>query len=314
VRCRKCRQRAIIELPRHHAAFCHPHFLEYFRHQVERAIRRQGMFTHQDRILVAVSGGKDSLGLWDILLEMGYAATGLHIHLGIGEYSDLSYEKTLRFAREREAPLITVNLRETYGMGVPELSRALRRVPCSGCGLSKRYIINREAQERGFTVVATGHNLDDEAATLLGNVLHWQMGYLARQAPVLPAGEGLVKRVKPLYTLTERETAAYALLRRIDYVEEECPHAQGARSLLYKEALNLLEDRSPGAKHNFLLQFLEKARPLFHPQAEEAALRPCSLCGLPTTGEVCAFCRLWQQARRRASREERPPVRQATSG
>jgi uncharacterized protein (TIGR00269 family) len=291
-----------VELRRHHAAFCSAHFLDYFQNQAVRAIHHLRMFTHEDRILVAVSGGKDSLSLWDILHRLAYQTTGLHIHLGIGDYSDASREKTAAFARERGLPLIEVDLRRDYGLGVPELARCLRRVPCSGCGLSKRYIMNRVALEKGFTVLATGHNLDDEAATLLGNVLHWQTEYLARQSPVLESTHPkLVKRVKPFYMLTERETASYALLRGIDYIPDECPHAQGALSLLYKDALDRIELESPGAKQQFVAGFLEKMRPSLR-EAEEVALQECAACGQPTTTEVCAFCRMWHQALRRRDR------------
>lgn len=306
MRCVKCGEKAIMELPRHNSAFCKPHYLEYFENQVERAIRRHRMFERDDRILVGVSGGKDSLSLWHVLARMGYKAAGLHIHLGIGEYSSASYEKALRFSREHGLELFTVDLAERYGMNVTELSRTLRRAPCSGCGLSKRYLLNREAYERGFDAVATGHNMDDETATLLGNILHWQIGYLARQSPVLPGtGERLAKRVKPLYTLTERETAAYAVLHGIDYIVEECPNARKAKSLLYKDVLARIEAESPGAKQRFLTHFLEDAQPRLQVGADDHVLRECVLCGQPTTAELCAFCRMWQQASERAEKRRR---------
>jgi tRNA(Ile)-lysidine synthase TilS/MesJ len=91
-----------------------------------------------------------------------------------------------------------VDLTKSYGMGVPELSQSLRRVPCSGCGLSKRYILSKEAYNHGFTVVAMDYNLDNEAATLMGNILHCEMGSLVRQSPLPTTGEKLVKRVKSL--------------------------------------------------------------------------------------------------------------------
>lgn len=302
MRCIKCKGKACIEIRRHHAAFCPDHFLEYFRNQVARGVKEYGMFTHRERVLVAVSGGKDSLSLWDVLLDMGYQVAGLHIQLGIGDYSSLSREKTEAFASRRGAELILVDIARDYGLGIPELSRALRRAACSGCGLSKRYLFNKVAWERGYPVVATGHNLDDEAATLLGNVLHWQVGYLARQSPVLESTHPrLVKKVKPFYTLTERETAAYALLKGIDYVVEECPYAEGARSLLYKEALNRIEQESPGAKQSFLVGFLEKLRPVLR-EREGARLIECVHCGQPTTTEVCAFCRMWERALQRGNR------------
>ncbi|MBI2357916.1 MAG: adenine nucleotide alpha hydrolase family protein [Deltaproteobacteria bacterium] len=306
MRCIKCGEKAIMELPRHNSAFCKPDYLEYFETQVARVIRRHRMFDRNDRILVGVSGGKDSLSLWHVLARMGYKAAGLHIHLGIGEYSSLSYEKALCFSRQRGLELFTVDLAKEHGMNVTELSRTLRRAPCSGCGLSKRYILNREAYERGFDTVATGHNLDDETAVLLGNILHWQIRHLARQSPVLPSTGGrLVKRVKPLFMLTERETAAYALLHGIDYIVEECPNALKAKSLLYKDALARIEAESPGAKQRFLTHFLQDAQPRLQVGADDHVLRDCVACGQPTTAELCAFCRMWRQASERAEKRKR---------
>ena len=110
MKCSKCTGQASIELRRHHSAFCKPHYLEFFDKQVERAIKRHQMFSQDDHILVGVSGGKDSLTLWDFLLRMGYQTTALHIHLGIGDYSNHSYDRTAKFAEEREADLVTVDL------------------------------------------------------------------------------------------------------------------------------------------------------------------------------------------------------------
>ena len=95
-------------------------------------------------------------------------------------------------------------------------------------------------------MVATGHNLDDEAAVLFGNVLRWDAEYLGRQYPVLPASPGFVRKVKPLVRLSEREMAAYCVIRGIDYIVEECPMAEGNRHLAYKEALNTLEQTLAG--------------------------------------------------------------------
>ena len=107
--------------------------------------------------------------------------------------------------------------------------------PCSACGLSKRHLFDAAARDGGYDVVATGHNLDDEAAVLFGNTLRWDVDYLARQLPVLPGAAAFPKKVKPLVRLTERETAAWCIMRGIDYQVEECPMAAGNRHLGYKE-------------------------------------------------------------------------------
>src|SRR5919204_4241494 len=249
MRCRRCGGTAAVEVRRHNAAFCRDCFVRHVREQVKRAIADLDMFGPEDRILVAASGGKDSLALWDVLLGLGYRAGGLYLGLGIGEYSDRSGEVVRAFAREHQADLVELDLAHDYGFDVPTAGRAGSRSTCAVCGLSKRYVFNRAALEHGYDVVATGHNLDDEAAVLLGNVLRWEVGYLGRQHPVLPAAPGFVRKVKPLIRLGERETAAYCVLRGIDYQVEECPMAAGNRHLGYKEALNAVEARSPGTKH-----------------------------------------------------------------
>ncbi len=300
MKCRKCGGSAALELRRHNAAFCSPHFIEFFRRQVAEAVHKHRMFAREEPVLVAVSGGKDSLALWDVLIEEGYRTAGLYLDLGIFDYSQESKARCEAFAAAHGQKLHVERVAEAVGAPIPEVQKVTRRPTCSACGLSKRYLLNRAALEHGYTVVATGHNLDDEAATLFGSVLHWQTEALARQAPALASTHAkLARRVKPLYRLSELETAAYAFLRGIDYIVEECPFSKGATSLAHKELLNRLEEVSPGAKHNFLFGFLDKARPAFE-RTEPVTLRECSACGQVTTGELCAFCKLADQVKRRA--------------
>jgi uncharacterized protein (TIGR00269 family) len=299
MRCQKCKGQASVEVRRHHAAFCNDHFIEFFDRQVERAIEGEKMFTREDRVLMVVSGGKDSLALWDVLRRLGYQTSGLYINLGIGEYSQASQRKAEAYAARHGADLLVADIPHDFGMGVEAFAWATGRASCSACGLSKRYLFNKVALDRGFSVVATGHNLDDEAAVLLGNVLHWQTEYLARQAPVLPSTHpALVKKVKPLYRIAEREAAAYAIIRGIDYIVEECPNSVGAKSLLYKEALNLLEQAAPGTKQSLYWGFLDRGRALVGAR-DDHELRGCRYCGQATTAEVCAFCRMTERAAER---------------
>lgn len=297
-KCRVCKEPAVIDLPRHNAHFCAEHLQQLCRRQMAKAIDDFDMLTPGDRVLVAVSGGKDSLAVWDLLVEAGYDADGLYIGLGIGDYSDESGRVAQRFADERGLRLITVDLRSDHGYDVPTAATATGRVPCSACGLSKRRLFDRAAVEGGYDVVVTGHNLDDEAAVLFGNTLRWDVEYLARQLPVLPAANGFPKKVKPLVRLTERETAAWCLVRGIDYLVEECPIAAGNKHLGYKEALNAIEATSPGSKAAFYHGFLDRMAPLLEGLSGASAgeLQRCERCGDPTTGEICAFCRLVETA------------------
>jgi tRNA-5-methyluridine54 2-sulfurtransferase len=293
-KCRVCRQPAIIDLPRHNANFCAEHFIDMCRRQVIKAIEHHDMLTTHDKVLVAVSGGKDSLAVWDMLIELGYQADGLYVGLGIGDYSDVSGDYARAFANARGLRLIEISLRGEYGYDIPTAAKATRRVPCSACGLSKRHLFDKAAIDGGYTVLVTGHNLDDEAAVLLGNTMRWEIDYLARQLPVLEARDGFPKKVKPLVRLTERETAAWCVVRGIDYLVDECPIAAGNKHLEHKATLNEIEARSPGSKAAFYLNFIERMAPLLadHHRDDQATLGQCAECGAPTSGDVCAFCRL----------------------
>src|SRR5207248_593891 len=183
MRCIKCRQPAHVEVRRHRSAFCAGCYPGWFRTQVQRTIDDDRMFSREDSILVAVSGGKDSLALWHTMLELGYQADGMYIRLGIADYSRRSQAKCEAFAEK-----------------------------------------------------------------------HGQTDFLGRQGPVLESTHPkLVRKVKPLYKLAERDTAAYSVIERIDYILEECPMAKGAKSLFYKDTLNALEEAQPGAKQRFLM-------------------------------------------------------------
>ena len=305
MKCKICGRPAIIKLRAHNISLCEEHFDEFVLRRVKNAIKTYKMFTRDDRIAIAVSGGKDSLALWDILKRLGYDVGGIHIHLGIGKYSDDSLEKSQAFAEKIDSSLTVVYVKDFFGVGISEIARITRRKPCSVCGTIKRYLMNRYAYEGGYTILATGHNLDDEASALLGNLLYWKDIYLSKKGPVLPSTHPkLLRKVKPLVLLTERETAAYTILRGINYVYEECPNAEGATSLFHKHVLNNIENLSPGTKTHFLKGFYERKEifeNLFEPESETQ--KECKICGFPSATEICSFCRLRERVLEKVDKE-----------
>jgi uncharacterized protein (TIGR00269 family) len=291
----------------HKLALCKEHFLEWLPEQTERFIKKYHMFTRDERILVAVSGGKDSLSLWDLLVRLGYQADGLYIGLGIDggiDYSGESRRLAQKFASQNDLRLHVVDVEKEYGQPIPVLAEISSRghgKPCAVCGLTKRHVMNRTARDLGYDVLATGHNLDDEASVLFGNTLQWSVDYLRRQDPVLPEAPGMARKVKPLCRFYEREMTAYALLRGIEYIYEECPFAAGSTTIYYKEILNRLETDRPGSKLTFYLNFLE-ARQNGLLSAERVSLpelHPCQNCGQSTTAPgLCSFCRMVEKVGR----------------
>jgi tRNA-5-methyluridine54 2-sulfurtransferase len=186
MKCRTCGGKATVNMRQHKLALCTEHYLEWVPEQTARFIKKYRMFGPDEKVLVAVSGGKDSLSLWDILQRLGYNADGLYLGLGIDEgigYSDESHRLAEKFALEHGLKLHVVDIQKEYGNSIPMLSEMTHRGqnrPCSVCGVAKRHEMNRIARDLGYDVLATGHNLDDEAAVLFGNTLSWQKEFLLR--------------------------------------------------------------------------------------------------------------------------------------
>ncbi|URA09961.1 TIGR00269 family protein [Thermospira aquatica] len=285
-----------VVLPSYNLKLCREHFLEWLEGRVAHTIKKYRMFTCEDKILVAVSGGKDSLGLWFLLHRLGYEADGLYIDLGIPEYSAESREHAQTLANRLGRTLHVVDMREELAP-IGEMRNWTRKPPCSVCGTVKRYYMNRIAREKGYTVLATGHNLDDETAVLWNNTLHWNMEYLAKQYPVLAAQGPFLKKVKPLCLVSEKESALYTIFNRISYVKPECPYSTHASSLENKRFLQQLEEARPGTKITFYTGFLKNLSPLLHEPLKSTgvSLALCKVCGEPTTTEICFLCQLKQK-------------------
>lgn len=311
MKCNRCDQNAVIRLRQHRLIFCREHYLEWFTSQALHIIEHEKLFSKSSKILVAVSGGKDSLSLWHVLHTLGYNTQAVYINLGIDSgvaYSNRSLQFVKDFSSQYGLNLTIIDLQSSIGYSIPELvvtsKRSLSRT-CSVCGLVKRHTLNQAAIDGEFDVQVTGHNLDDEAALLFANVLSWDVELLHRQSPSLQAQPGFVGKAKPFYRFTEREITAYAILNQINYIEDECPFAVNAKQLEYKALLNKLEEEHPGTKLRFYLNFQkeQKLGSLF-PDRQLSSIPDqfCPSCHQPTTSDsLCAYCRLFSRAHSIAS-------------
>ena len=286
----------------HKLALCKDHFLAWVCDQTERNIQKYKLFPKNANVLVAVSGGKDSLALWHVLNNLGYKTSGVYINLGIhgeDQYSDKSQILSENFASTIGLELHIVNIKNHFGKSLPEFSELNKRgksKPCSVCGLIKRHTMNEIANQFNVDVLVTGHNLDDEVSVLFNNVMGWEIDFLRRQSPLIPAKAGLIPKAKPFCRFYERETAAYAILSGIEYIEEECPFSEGSTTIQNKEILNQLENKRAGSKLAFYLKFLKAKQEIF-PELENVnfkdELHSCPTCGQPTTKPSnCTFCRM----------------------
>lgn len=289
----------MVSLRSHNAAFCEECYRQFFRRQVVRGLEGAHLAHKGERILIAMSGGKDSLVLACELSQLGYDVTGLFIDLGIPDSSEQARLAVERFCAKNTIPLRITDLK-SEGLAIPNIKEALRRPVCSACGSIKRHYFNKIAVEEGFDALATGHNLDDEVSRLMSNTLRWDETYLASQGPLLEARPGFCRKIKPLWRLSEFEIANYAYISGIEHHIGICPYSQGASFSALKLWLNNLERQMPGRKLDFYLGFLSRGRSAFARQAETPNLMPCPGCGSPTSSNgICGVCRIRDAMRER---------------
>jgi len=294
-RCSVCGAPAIARVPYQRRYYCARHYAEFIESKVERAMRRYRMVSGGGLVVAAVSGGKDSAALLGVLERLrerlGYRLLAFHVDLGIGEYSVASRRAVERLASQLGVPLAVFSLVEELGYGVPEAAARLRRPPCSVCGTIKRYLYNAVAVEAGAEALATGHNADDIGAYALKNFLVQDLEAIGKLAPVTPAIPGLAAaRIRPLYTVYEKEAFLYALARGLPFHHDECPHARfDTIEFRSKQFLNRLEEERPGFKLNFVSALARRAGDYPRPSTPAAA---CPSCGLLSSGGECSFCRI----------------------
>ncbi|MEW6573728.1 MAG: ATP-binding protein [Bacillota bacterium] len=296
MKCRVCKEPAIAKFPAHNAAFCEAHFDAFFLRQVAHTVKKYRMLPPEARVVVALSGGKDSLATALVLHRLGYPVEGLFIDLGIEEnaFSSASREACEEFCTAWSIPLHIVSLKENFGRTIPDIARRYPRL-CAICGITKRHLMNEYTLKSRADALATGHTLDDMAAALFANLLRWDLHYLAKGLPVLPAENGFARKIKPLALQSEEEIATFARLHGIKPVAARCPYAAEAKFKRYKVMLNALEDESPGLKRAFYDGYTQNTH-RFREETARPPLTACAVCGLPAAASPCTFCRVWRNA------------------
>ncbi|MGC9112509.1 ATP-binding protein [Acidilobus sp.] len=294
-KCVKCGAPARIRLSYANAWFCDKHFREYVKERVKNNIIKYNMVKRGETLLVAVSGGKDSVTLMSVLdeaaPELGVNIVAVHIVLGMGEFSEKSLE-AFRDAcsKAKNVKCVTVDLKELLGMYMPEIIRRSRRPACSVCGLVKRYILNAMAVSLGASAIATGHHMNDLMTYAIKNFMEQKLDNITKLGPVSESEGSAVKRVRPLYDIYEDETRAFVKVYGLNYVDIECPFkSTSTLEVIIKDMLSRAESESPSLTIS-AARALARNLPSY-PRPASAPNR-CRLCGMPSNGDVCGFCKL----------------------
>ena len=281
-------------------------FCKTVEDRVRKAISKYEMLGPKDRIMVAVSGGKDSVTLLHILSKIEKAFPDVvlcagTVDEGIRDYRDEALRIAERNCRKLGVEHVVVSFKELFGYGLDEIVELIRRrggnglTPCSYCGVLRRKALNVMARGAGVDKLVVAHSLDDETQTMLLNVVHGDPMRIARSKPVLDVVHPrLVQRVKPLCMVPEREVVFYAYLKGIEFQSISCPYAQTALRNDIRDMLNRMEHKHAGTLFT-VFRSMEKIRPALEAFAEEVTLQDCRLCGEPTVGDLCRACQMLQE-------------------
>ncbi|MBN2459127.1 adenine nucleotide alpha hydrolase family protein [Candidatus Woesearchaeota archaeon] len=309
-RCLKCNN------PVYCSSLCKQHFADYFEKKVKRTIKKFELFSRDDKVAVAVSGGKDSTVCLYVLKKLGYDVEAVTVDALIGNYTKQNLENLRKVCNKYGIKLHEISFREEFGMALCSIKivaheKGLKYSSCFICGVLRRYLLNKYAKKECFDCICTGHNLDDEAQAFIMNVFRNDLNLAKRQGPITGSGTvpgknvkggsaAFAKRVKPLYLCTEEETTAYSKLMKFPVNYADCPCREGAYRKEYADMLDEFEKKFPPTKYNIIQFFLRTIYKMKDKETEEgivvkeegAVVNACAYCGEPCAKQVCKRCEI----------------------
>lgn len=295
--CRKCKEEPVIKLPNSEVSLCKSCFYKYFEKKVFKTIRDYNLIEKGDHIGVAVSGGKDSTSVLSLINEFAkerrdVKVTAIAVDEGIKGYRDESLANLKRFCEKEKIELHIFSYKEAFGKELDTIVKKFPR-PCSICGVFRRYLLNTGAKKLKCTKLATGHNLDDEAQSIMMNQFRRNVKVSARLGPITGVlkNKDFIPRIKPLYFLMEKEVATYAFLKGFIDKYSECPHTSASYRGNVRDFLYDFEAKFPGTKHNIVLSFLEVLPLLKKNEEYKGSLNYCEICAEPCSQKVCQACK-----------------------
>ncbi len=250
----------------------------------------------KEKIVVALSGGKDSAVTCYVLKKAGYNIEGFHINLSMGEYSEKCLKAVQDLCKQLGIKLHVYDIKKEMGSGMCYLRSAIQSghgkglKNCAICGVIKKWIMNREARRLKASKIATGHNLDDEAQTFLINILKGSPELSLNSGAISKNNEDkkFIPRIKPLFYIPEEGVRKYSKKEKLPVVYDKCPCALDSYRIQVRKFMNTMPDKDK-------LNILKNAeRVLGRIKKEEKEVSYCKTCGEPARKEICKMCELMQ--------------------
>jgi len=295
--CDKCSSSAATFIRYSGAHLCGSHLVEWVERRVKAELRRNESLPSKGRVAVAVSGGKDSLAALQLLFELcekreGLEVTAITIDEGISGYREESIPFVADHCERLGCEHVVVSFEEELGTTLDRIaSMESDKAPCSYCGVFRRKLLNQGAKRMDAVVLATGHNLDDTAQTIMMNLCQGNWERLLRIGPHKRARPGLIPHMLPLRTIPEKESTLYAIFKKIPFHDRICPYAERAHRGRFRSVLAKLENDTPGTRHSLLRGF-DEVEPILRGGYPQVDLGKCEKCGEPTGSKWCKACDL----------------------
>jgi uncharacterized protein (TIGR00269 family) len=282
---------------------CKKCFAESLEAKVRGTIAKYSMFSFDDRIAVAVSGGKDSISLLHILAKTERAhpqasLVAVTVDEGVKGYRDEALEIAAANCKTLGIEHHVVSFKQLYGFTLDEVitrtdSKGKRELTaCAYCGVLRRRAINVAARDVCADKVATAHTLDDEVQTSLMNIFRGDIARLAKEKPVTDeVHPRLVRKVKPFCEVPERESTLYAYVKKIRFQDTPCPYASEALRNDIRAMLNRMEEKRAGTKYT-VFKSMERIRPALAEVVKKDEFQECVECGEPASDSLCRTCEM----------------------
>lgn len=274
-------------------------FVKRIEQTVQETIKHYRLLSKADKILVAVSGGKDSTMVLHLLHKFGYQVQAVTVDAHIGCYTQQNLENIRAVCKKLNVVLHEIPFRQAFGASLCYIRDYLKArghgyKSCTVCGVLRRYLLNRKARELKTTKLVLGHNLDDEAQVVLMNLFKNRPELNARLGPKIAqvCDERFVPRVKPLYFIREDEVVRYSKLMQFPVKYGKCPcSAEGFRSAV-RNFLDDFEKLQRGIKEQVIKVFLEQNEKLKKRFATLEKPAYCVQCDEPASDTLCRACKL----------------------